>query len=502
MFFKPYLGEKIHGLYSHKRIFMITPKIYILIDDKTCLRYFAGIIALLLAGRRHKVLLISRQEELAEEIKNYFSPAMIHVGYTPNLITSISPDLIICNQLWWWGITPFLQTAVNLNIPILQYDHGSLIYTNPYFLMGDEGATRYRSEVYLCSHIACWGQRAKDCWVSYSIPEEKIFLTGAMHLDHLFAKVFDERIVKSELGIPRNKKIIFCYTAFTGQRPEREIKLTEYMQALEHFVESCPDFHLVVKPHPSEMLWFDAPRYPYSPNTTLIANEMEDCHWERILRFSPEDVIAISSLVVSPASSALTSPLSLNVPIVILNSNSPLDSNFASYCSPSVTVSKSAAELAASILNAIQTNQKGLSDLAHKFNYGNDGKATERFMRLIHEIIEDKLQGAVFYQPEILDIEQCIRRYPFFPYPYYRMIKFNCAHGNDLEVDRWLSLYCSLFNDPFYILQELLEYYLNVCRDLKRVIIFIEHMLKYKPRDFQLLHLYKEVHNAQVLEKN
>lgn len=465
--------------------------ILMLIDDNTCLRYFHPIITLLLENNRCHPVLVARTVELESDLRRHFPLSEILTGYSQKTFQAVTPNIIICNQIWWWDIVPFLEAAVKCNIPVLHYDHGSLIYRNEYLLENNEYGTGYRNNVYLCSHIACWGERGKDCWVSYGVPEEKLSLIGAVHLDSLFKKPAIKESVYDALQIPADKKIIFLYTALTGQNPDYDSSQIPFIEHLEAYVAANPHYQLVVKSHPGEMLWFEQSRYCYLPETKLIANPIEDCAWPGIKRISADDVVAVSTVVVSPFSSALLTPLALNIPIVLMQYPSELVNDFVKYCGDSIFALSSAEQISQAIEAVMSVSNFDCSELAALFNYGSDGEACTRFLAMMERILAEQRNGKCFYLKEEEERLLSVRRYPFLPYPYYHLIKFYMRMDADTNVDYWLSQYLRKFNDPALLLREIAVHSFNVWKDYGRAQRCLKLYSKYKALDFELLHMYK-----------
>lgn len=456
----------------------------------------------MLQDKRYVVTLLARTDDQADQARLHFTTAQVRIGYVPAHISDVPYNMILCYQIWWWGIAPFLDEAVKRNIPILHYDHGSLIHLSEYLLDNNEYASGYRNDIYRCSHIACWGERGKECWVSYGAPAEKLIPIGAIHLDNLHHPSTKDDSVHQMLHISPEKKIIFCYTALTGQIPHFDSAQIPFIERLEAFATADPAYQLVVKPHPSEMLWFDRPRYSFSPDTKLIANPLEDCTWSNITRISVEDVVAISTCVVSPFSSALLTPLSLSIPIILIQYKSTLFEDFASYCNESILTVTSAAQLPQAIELVSGPHQTDSSKLASQFNHRNDGNACTRLITLMEDILNVQLCGKQFYTEEEEELLESVKRYPFLPYPYQHLIKYYMKHGQDDTVDHWLDQYLQKFKDPTVLLKELAFHFYNVCNDYKRVQRYILLYAKYRQLDFELLHLYKHSYYFTLSERN
>jgi hypothetical protein len=468
-------------------------KVLFLLCDKTCFRFFIEVIKKLIADGRYEVFLISRYEDLTKDVQLYFPLNNIYTGYNPHLIENIHPDIIICYQIWWWGITPILEHAKKKNIPILMYEHGSLIYLCEYFLARDETLV-YRGDISLCSHVACWGERNRECWVSYGILSEKIYLTGAPQYDSLYKRNFVKKDIYDELNIDYDKKIILLCTSST-QNLEWKKRLIDVTKQIEQFIDCNPKYQLVVKPHPSEMIWFDKITYPYSDKTIVIVNPLEDCNWEGVKRVNIDDVIAASFAVISMGSSLLIAPVILDIPIIHILVNSPLVYDFAYYCKDVFWNLSENMEIASMIPNIEDFYNKkevlNSSILAAQLNYNNDGRASERLVELIEKILQDKMRGEKFYISEEAEFLECIKRYPFLPYPYMHLIKCYMKNSDYFNEQKWLDIYRTKFRDPTHILKELSMFYFQVKREYVKVVQYLEEYNRYKPLDNNLRQIFE-----------
>jgi hypothetical protein len=437
-------------------------RILIMLCNATALRYFRGLIQSLQNESAYEVLLLARYKEIEDMARSTFTDLNIYCGYRKEMVDYLNPDLILCYQIWWWEITPLLEKAKLKNIPILHYEHGSLIYMSEFLTEGDENGSTYRADLSLCSHIACWGQRGKDCWLSYGVLEEKLFVTGAIHLDSMYSKTYEAKSdVCRKLGMDAHKSILLFYSALTGKDLSIDKASINTIQNLEQFVAENGDYQLVVKPHPTEMMFYDKPIYPYSQNTFVISHKFEDCRWENILRTDVDQVLYHCSVCICSTSSALIPPIVLNKPVIHMEFDTEASRSFSRYCRGSLWNMKEPSELHSAINSIAADKSVHSSGLASHFNYNHDGKATEWFIKLIDEIINQKLSGRSFYLDSESEFLECVKRYPFLPNPYHHLIvHYLKLHDKDNFVE-WLTNYNQKFDNACFILCELINHYFN-----------------------------------------
>lgn len=465
-------------------------KILFLIDNMTTLRFFLTIIEKLLEGSSNEVLMMSQDANIGRYVKNMFPGTSVISGHNPKVIDLFVPDVVICEQVWWRGVVPVLKRARAQNIPIVQYDHGSILHFSDFLLEGSEEEC-YRADILLCSHIFCWGQRAKETWVSFGVLEEKIHVTGAAQLDVLYGERPARNDVYDRLGISHDKKIILLYTALTGN----VAKIDEANKLLIRQVEACLHddrrYQLVVKSHPSEMLFFEKPIYPYSSETIIITNTHEDCPWPDIVRINADDVLSHAFAVIGFTSSSLINAFICDVPVIHIEVPFSYCHDFAEYCKGAAINLTDPADFP-SALNSVELGNIPRDPfIAQQLNYNNDGRATERIICLLNSIIEEKRQGVDFYLTEEQELLTCINRYPFLPYPYKYLINYYSRVGDFDNEERWIRDYCRKFKDPSQIFKEVVSYHMNVRRDHVRAEKYISLYNNVKPLDTEPLKIDK-----------
>ncbi len=448
--------------------------ILILLCNWTVLRYFDSVIHSLRCNNKYETILLARDKEIADLASSTFPDMIVVSGYSADLIDTIKPDIIICYQIWWWGIDSVLKRARTLNIPILHYEHGSLLYMSEYITEDDEFSSAYHADLSLCSHIACWGERSKECWMSYGVPIEKFHVTGALHLDSLYQEInfWDKNTVYDKLKIDVGKRIILFYSSLTGHLSTLDETSLNITQHLEEFVQRNPEYNLVVKPHPTEMMFYDNPLFPYSQDTKLIAHPFEDCRWnqENIVRIDVDQVMYHADICVCSTSSIIVTPMILNKPLIHVEFNSKISKNLGSFCHNSLLNTDDPQRLGDIIKSNVRPQSSGLISL---FNHKNDGGATQRFLALIKQILHEKKEGKSFYKDPEEEFRAMVNRYPFLPYPYQQLILHYMQNGNEPGITYWMEIYSRYFNDPSYIFHQILHQYTNPYQSDKALDYFI-----------------------------
>lgn len=466
-------------------------KVLFLIDNMTTMRMLLPVIDKIIQDPLYSILVMTQDANIGLYIEKLLFRVSVVAGHNPNVIDLFCPDLVVCYQIWWWGLVPVLAKAKSQNIPIVMYDHGSILYNSNFLLEGSEEEC-YRADIRLCSHVICWSQRSKETWVSHGVLEEKIHVTGAAQLDMLYEDRPCRTKVYEQLGISQEKKIILLYTTVTGQIQVIDTFNRKIINEVESCLSNNSCYQLVLKSHPAAMLFFNEPPFIHSKNTILIANIYEDCKWEGIVRINADDVLYHAYAVVGTTSSVLINPLICNIPIIHIELPRADSHDFSEYSKGSminITNPDGFSEALKSV--EIGTNPKDPS-IIPQLNYKNDGKATERIIALLNSIIEKRRLGHNFYLTEENELLTCVYRYPFLPYPYKYLINYYSKTKNFEKEDYWVKEYCRKFKDPFYILKEVADYHFNVCNDQERSKKYSTLYNNYIPIDTPPLVLYKK----------
>jgi hypothetical protein len=280
------------------------------------------------------------------------------------------------------------------------------------------------------------------------------------------------------------------YTCITGQIASLDQACINLLHHVEQFVENNPDFQLIVKPHTSEMLWFNHVRYEVSPKTIFIAHHTEDCAMERIVRINVDEVVHSSDVVISLSSSAMITPLILDIPLIHFEMDNHLCHDLAQTGKGAFYSISDPMTVGQAIQNAILNPLFGASKLAEKFNFKNDGKATGRIVEAIEQVIAERHKGRSFYTSIEEEFIECIKRYPFLPYPLKSLFEYYCSEGDIASAEEILNEYCQKFKDPTPLIK-LLVSKCSTIGDTERILKNLILYNQYKPLTPELVHMYK-----------
>jgi len=101
-------------------------------------------------------------------------------------------------------------------------------------------------------NIAVLGPFAKQAYIKMGAPEDKIFITGQPRFDKLIANAIDSDLIKKEIGIDLNKKIVFLATqpllGYLWSQQEWEL----FNKTIIQSVLKIDQAQLIIKLHPEE----------------------------------------------------------------------------------------------------------------------------------------------------------------------------------------------------------------------------------------------------------
>lgn len=353
-------------------------------------------------------------------------------------------DLILCQELTPQINKKFLEEAVENNIPVLLYEHGALLASNSYDTSEDEIFQSYRADITMASQVACWGNRNKECWLSFGVEASKIFVTGAFQYDNYHSLNLEnatglDSYLQEEI---KDKKVILFFATINHPSVSDSYnnKNIELLKQLESFVEDNKDYCLLVKPHPSSMEIPEAV-FDYGDNTILISNQYEKA-WEKTVKVDVDEIAALSEIVFLPASSALIGPVILQKPIVVLDIDWSVNNNFKQYAAGRLLFVDDISKVDKIILNRdvifnddFAGKQKELSqDLAYDV-----GKAKDNFIALIDKIFSKQDEGIAFYLSREDAYIENINRMPDLPYSYKHLINYYFENNRYDDVFYWLD---------------------------------------------------------------
>ncbi len=206
------------------------------------------------------------------------------------------PDVILCISPHE-GHTKYqlIPWANKNNIPVISIDHGCPMTKH------DFGG--YRGSMMGCVANIVWGTEAAKINASYGAPIELQIPIGSPTLDDLgkFLKE-DKKDLQRDYGIEGFEKVVLLMT--THREPLKSHCDSIFKEIVEKY-STLNNVKIVVKPHPTELLNDSLMSFP---ENVMVITSQSDLH----------KLIAMSDLIVSPASSTIIPAMGLKIPYVNL----------------------------------------------------------------------------------------------------------------------------------------------------------------------------------------
>ena len=206
------------------------------------------------------------------------------------------PDVVLC-------ISPheghtkyqFIPWANKNNIPVISIDHGCPMTKHDF--------GEYRGTMMGCVANVVWGAEAAKINASYGAPLELQIPIGSPTLDSLGKYLEeDKNDLRRDYNVEVYEKIILLMT--THREPLKSHCDSIFKDIIEKY-NTLEGMKIVVKPHPTELLNDSLMSFP---EDVMIITSQSDLH----------KLIAMSDIIVSPASSTIIPAMGLKIPYVNL----------------------------------------------------------------------------------------------------------------------------------------------------------------------------------------
>ena len=220
---------------------------------------------------------------------NYWcKPLRSNLPWKPDIVLCISPHE---------GHTKYqlIPWANKNNIPVISIDHGCPMTKHDF--------GEYRGGMMGCVANVVWGIEAAKINASYGAPLELQIPIGSPTLDDL-GKFLEEdkKGLQRDYGIEGFEKVVLLMT--THREPLKSHCDSIFKEIVEKY-NKLDGVKIVVKPHPTELLNNSLISFP---ENVMVITSQTDLH----------KLIAMSDLIVSPASSTIIPAMGLKIPYVNL----------------------------------------------------------------------------------------------------------------------------------------------------------------------------------------
>jgi len=331
-------------------------------------------------------------EQIKEELELYFlfmfPRAVRYIEMGKRMMKAEKPDLILLQDEY--GIERcYLVIAGKLeSIPTLAVQHGVIHpYHEGYMHTQDEISPEgsIKSPYYpIPDKTAVYGYYHKNLLTKISAyPEDSVVVTGQPRYDVLYYadKIYDKGKFLKEYKINPSHKIILWTTQCHGISNKENIK---NFKAVFETVQNLKDVALVIKQHPGEGRKYTKMIKKYLSNykiNAIITPKDSDTH----------EQLFVCDLMITRHSTTAMEAIALNKPVIVLNLSGEPDP--VEYVKEGVALGVYDEE---DLKPTIEKLLKDDSELARnrekyieKYLYKIDGKATERVVNLIEEMIDE-----------------------------------------------------------------------------------------------------------------
>jgi len=235
-----------------------------------------------------KFIEYSPENPLSKSWSYWCKPIKCNLPWKPDVVLCISPHE---------GHTKYqlIPWANKNEIPVISIDHGCPMTKHDF--------GEYRGSMMGCVANIVWGREAVEINASYGAPSELQIPIGSPALDDLgkFLKK-EKKDMQLNYGIEGFEKVILLMT--THREPLKSHCDLIFKEIVEKY-STLDSIKIVVKPHPTELLNGSLMSFP---ENVMVITSQSDLH----------QLIAMSDLVVSPASSTIIPAMGLKIPYVNL----------------------------------------------------------------------------------------------------------------------------------------------------------------------------------------
>jgi glycosyltransferase involved in cell wall biosynthesis len=273
-------------------------------------------------------------------------------------------------------------------VPTMEIQHGVIHPTHfDYILSKDENSLEGGVKSPYCplpDKTAVYGNYHKELLTKMSVyPGNSVVVTGQPRYDFLdYAdKIYSKEKFLKRYSINPNHKIILWATAFHGQDDEGNIK---DFKAVFKMIQSIKNTTLVIKPHPR-----DEKRH-----IKTIKHYLSDYKISAVVSPGSSDTyeqLFFCDLMITRVSTTAMEAVALNKPVIVLDLN--YKSDIIGYVEEGVALGVyKADDLKPTIEKLLRDDSelaKNRERYIEKYLYKIDGKATERVINLIEEMIKE-----------------------------------------------------------------------------------------------------------------
>ena len=328
------------------------------------------------------------EDRLSHYFITVFGIMVEYIEMAKRMIEEEKPDLILLvNEYGRFERTLVIAGKLK-GVPVLAVQHGVIHPTHEgYMYAKDEISPEGSVKSPYCpipDKTAVYGTYHKDILTKVSAyPEDSVVVTGQPRYDILYHadKIYDKEKFIKKYKINPDHKIILWTTQCHGLSEEENIK---NFKAVFETMRNLKDVTLVIKQHPGE-----GRRY-----TKMIGKYLNKYKLNAVVMPKDSDTheqIFVCDLMVTKNSTTAMEAVALNKPVIVLNlSGEPDEINYVEEgIALGVYNEKDLKPAIEKLLKDDSELAKNRGKYIEKYLYKIDGKATERVVNLIMQMIEE-----------------------------------------------------------------------------------------------------------------
>jgi hypothetical protein len=333
---------------------------------------------------------------LSELLSDYFEKLFKYRTFSPVLDIELmkraieveKPDLVLIT----YAYGPLGRAAViagkHKGVPTLEIQHGVIHPSHPgYMHAKDEISPDGSVNSPYCpipDKTAVYGNYHKELLTKLSTyPENSVVVRGQPRYDVLAIadKIYDKDIFFKKYNINPNHKIILWATAFSGSDDNEIIK---DFKAVFNAIEGIKNTTLVIKPHPNDK----------KRHIKMIKDNLRNYKISAIVSPANSDTyeqLFICDLMITRGSTTGMEAVALNKPVIVLNLTG--NPSAIDYVEQGVALGVYKAEDLKPTIEKLLRDDSEISKNRERYIenylYKTDGKATERVVNEIEEMIKE-----------------------------------------------------------------------------------------------------------------
>jgi hypothetical protein len=318
-----------------------------------------------------------------------FPAAVCHIAMAEHMIRKESPDLILLEEEYGTPFERALLVAAKRNrVPTLAVQHGDIHPYHPgYVSLRGQVSPEGSVDSPFCpipDKTAVYGPYHRDFLTEIGYPQGSVDVTGQPRYDRLYHahEIYSTEAFRERYGIGLNQRIVLWATQCHCFSAQENI---DYMTVVFEAMQEVTGATLIIKQHPGER----------DIHTRMISECLADYRIKAVLTPKDSDTfeqLYVSDMLITTYSTTATEAVALGKPVIILNLSERPEST--DYVAQGVAIGiREKDQLAPAIVDLLRDASRLSSNrqrFIEQYLYRIDGEATQRIVKLISAMIEDR----------------------------------------------------------------------------------------------------------------